>query len=436
MNLFLALLALLSPQVGRGKKAKTIPAHRLVLAASSPLFEAMLYPPTWANANAIVKEPLEIVVKDTTPEAFEGLLRCVYTDEVSVDSSNVAQYIDVGKKYQIEKLQMLCSKFMTADINMDNALELFQIAPDLLGDEEFGLEFIRENSEEVFASPGILTLNKDRFITLLKDDGLGIEEVELFNCCRKWAEAQVKAEGKDEKNVDLLQVHLKDVLPLIRFPIMDVTEIATHVATSGLLAQQDLLQLFKYVSITDEKAKGSCEVPFITKPRDGSFGGAKGSKLMDRKYKKDIVKMFGKDGKGLKFKLLYQGSKDGFTGSAFHQKCDDQGPTFTIIKAKQSGNVFGGYTDRSWAGNGKYESSSKAFVYSLVNKTGKTVKFLPSQTNNHTYCHTSYGPTWGGGHDLHVNNSMTANSNYCSPNTYVCVRACVWVCGSHFYFYI
>jgi len=53
----------------------------------------------------------------------------------------------------------------------------------------------------------------------------------------------------------------------------------------------------------------------------------------------------------------------------------------------------------------------------MNNKHGKTCKFL-AQNTNHAYCSSGYGPTWGGGHDLHVNASMTSNSNYSNPSTY------------------
>ncbi|CDW88984.1 tldc domain-containing protein [Stylonychia lemnae] len=39
-------------------------------------------------------------------------------------------------------------------------------------------------------------------------------------------------------------------------------------------------------------------------------------------------------------KLLYQGTKDGFLASSFHQKCDNQGPTISFIQSEHE-QVFG-----------------------------------------------------------------------------------------------
>ena len=44
--------------------------------------------------------------------------------------------------------------------------------------------------------------------------------------------------------------------------------------------------------------------------------------------------------------LCYRASSHGWGGSTFHSRCDNRGPTVTIIRAH--GYIFGGYTDNSW----------------------------------------------------------------------------------------
>ena len=44
--------------------------------------------------------------------------------------------------------------------------------------------------------------------------------------------------------------------------------------------------------------------------------------------------------------LCYRASVDGWKGQDFHRKCDDVGPTVTLVKCGT--NVFGGYTDKTW----------------------------------------------------------------------------------------
>ena len=46
------------------------------------------------------------------------------------------------------------------------------------------------------------------------------------------------------------------------------------------------------------------------------------------------------------WQLCYRASDDGWRAEDFHRKCDDVGPTVTLVKCES--NIFGGYTDKSW----------------------------------------------------------------------------------------
>ena len=46
------------------------------------------------------------------------------------------------------------------------------------------------------------------------------------------------------------------------------------------------------------------------------------------------------------WRLLFRASRDGFAVKTFHSKCDNQGPTLTIVKSGK--HIFGGFTELSW----------------------------------------------------------------------------------------
>ena len=50
------------------------------------------------------------------------------------------------------------------------------------------------------------------------------------------------------------------------------------------------------------------------------------------------------------WRLLFRASRDGFTASAFHSRCDNKGPTITVVNS--DGNIFGGFTENAWSGTG------------------------------------------------------------------------------------
>ena len=67
--------------------------------------------------------------------------------------------------------------------------------------------------------------------------------------------------------------------------------------------------------------------------------------------------------------------------------------------------------------SGSYKTAPRSFLFSLVNPSGlsPTMMSLRAEYQSYAiYCHTNYGPTFGGNHDLHVANAPNAGN--CSTN--------------------
>ena len=112
------------------------------------------------------------------------------------------------------------------------------------------------------------------------------------------------------------------------------------------------------------------------------------------------------------WKQLYRATRDGFSVTNFHSKCDGQSNTLTIIKST-NGNVFGGFTTKPCSGNGGYVNDPEAFIFSLINSKKTPMKFDCKNPQYAIYCHSAYGPTFGGGHDIYIcNNSNTTQPSY------------------------
>jgi len=222
----------------------------------------MLYPLDASGQPSVSADaPVQITLKNVEPESFAALLKCCYTDEADVDASNVQSLIKLASKYQVPKLKAACAELLEGDVNKDNALDLFILGPSLLGQEDFALSFIEENAEEVLASPGITRLPKDRFQVLLRSDKLAAEELSIFSAVQRWVAEQEKKAGWDRKT------EAADVLSLVRFPTMEVADIASKVATSGLLAQEQLVALLTYCAVPDRSLIPAPGFPI--QPREG-----------------------------------------------------------------------------------------------------------------------------------------------------------------------
>ena len=69
--------------------------------------------------------------------------------------------------------------------------------------------------------------------------------------------------------------------------------------------------------------------------------------------------------------LLYSTLTDEVSTVAFHRKCDNKGPTLTIVKTVD-GHIFGGYNPRSWVSESMYNECDDSFLFSLSD--GKSIK--------------------------------------------------------------
>ena len=123
--------------------------------------------------------------------------------------------------------------------------------------------------------------------------------------------------------------------------------------------------------------------------------------------------------KQVKFELLWQGSRDGFTAAKFHANCNNKGPTVTVIKSEHD-QIFGGFTSESWGfappGPAENKKDPTAFIYSL----SKEVKCAHQLNDNSIRDYSGAGPIFGynGGFcDIFINdNCDKPNYNVCNAN--------------------
>jgi len=90
--------------------------------------------------------------------------------------------------------------------------------------------------------------------------------------------------------------------------------------------------------------------------------------LITEEEKKLLQEFIGKD---KKVKLLYKASKDGDKADNFYAKCENKGPTLTLILTTNQ-RKFGGYTSLSWKrpvnDDPVYYKDENAFIFCLNKK--------------------------------------------------------------------
>jgi len=134
------------------------------------------------------------------------------------------------------------------------------------------------------------------------------------------------------------------------------------------------------------------------------------SKILKKQQHTALLKKWlSSEGRHTKLKLLYRGSRDTFSASVFHEKCDAAPSTLTIARST-NGNIFGGYSDQTWQVTNNYKQSKNCWLFSMDHKEKYPVKINAYAT----YTNSAYGPAFGSGHDLYVN--LTSNGTGCYSN--------------------
>src|SRR6185369_2547110 len=104
--------------------------------------------------------------------------------------------------------------------------------------------------------------------------------------------------------------------------------------------------------------------------------------------------LYDKDDLPYEFKLIYQGTKDGFTRSVFEKKCYNIEQTVTIIKIKDTGELVGGYNPVCW--NIKEKPLNKWYWI----ETDKSFIFkIDKEQINNSILSRVLGPQWAMIHD-------------------------------------
>ncbi|GES83691.1 BTB/POZ protein [Rhizophagus clarus] len=114
------------------------------------------------------------------------------------------------------------------------------------------------------------------------------------------------------------------------------------------------------------------------------------------------------------FKLIFRGSRDGFTPKKFHEICDNQSRTVTIVKVKDSNEILGGYNPIEWKSVYGFGITNNSFIFSFMNNNIND--HIISRVKKEVYAINywdRYGPSFGRS-DLIINGTtFNSKSNYC-----------------------
>jgi len=99
-----------------------IPAHKIILAAFSPIMKTMI------NIKMTESKSNTVNIKDIDGKTMTEILRFIYTQEVNNIKELATKLLYGAEKYQLDKLKKLCLASMIENLSVENALDYFLLA--------------------------------------------------------------------------------------------------------------------------------------------------------------------------------------------------------------------------------------------------------------------------------------------------------------------
>ncbi|XP_011495934.1 PREDICTED: kelch-like protein 18 [Ceratosolen solmsi marchali] len=197
-------------------------AHRLVLAATIPYFNAMF------TNDMIESRQKNITLQGFDSMVLEAFINYAYTGRIRITNENV-QSIMIGASFLgLQYVKTACALFLKSHLNPDNVLGIRNFA-DILGCTSLFNQcnkYINHYYIDVSQSKEFFNLSLDDLKSFISNDDLNINsEKEVFETIISWLKYDIK--GRKDK--------LSELLALVRLPLLDPEYLVDHVAKEKLI---------------------------------------------------------------------------------------------------------------------------------------------------------------------------------------------------------
>uniref|UniRef100_A0A182UYQ6 BTB domain-containing protein n=1 Tax=Anopheles merus TaxID=30066 RepID=A0A182UYQ6_ANOME len=208
-----------------------IPAHRVILAARSEYFQALLY--------GGLEETKQTEIALQVPlQPFQYLLRYIYSGSMSLKDMKDEDILDtlgLAIQYGFPSVEKAIINYLSLHVSAGNvcaildAGRLFDLA-DLLAVCD---EFVDRNAIDVLRHETFQNLTFESLCRLLDRDKFDAPEVDIFLAVHKWYQAKEDADA----------AQYKKIYDKVRFPLMSHNELVTVVRPTGVLQSDQLLNI-------------------------------------------------------------------------------------------------------------------------------------------------------------------------------------------------
>lgn len=231
------------------KVIEKIPAHKLMLASASKVFEAMFYGP-------MKRDEIEII--DASAEAFKEFLQCFYLNNVQFTEEYIPIIMYLADKYLVIECLETCTSSLKDTLKSDKICWGYKLA---IWYDQYELQLFCEhqialNAVQVFGSPDFLHCDRSVLKHILQINQMPCNETIVFDSCMAWAKTTCEEKGLDAKDPQNLRAMLGHCLYLIRFGTFTMEEFTKRTMNyNGLFTADEFADIIHSLTVKEYDAK-------------------------------------------------------------------------------------------------------------------------------------------------------------------------------------
>lgn len=232
-------------------------AHRIVLAASIPYFNAMLL-------HDLIESKQEVItINNVEAQALEQFINYSYNGKITITNENVQALLIGANFFHLKAIRAACCEYIKKRLSVHEALCVKSFAEQLMCHDLVVSvnRFVNRNFVRITQTPDFLSLTYADMADILGRDELNVDcEEQIYEAILAWIKHD------EEKRRE----HVYDLLRLVRLPLIKPVFIFDTISHEPLirsdLKSRDLLDEATYYHLLPEK-RGQFKTFVNLKPR-------------------------------------------------------------------------------------------------------------------------------------------------------------------------
>ena len=194
----------------------SVSGHRVIVAAGSPVFQAMLY------GNMRESNEKEITLPSVNTETCKALLSFMYTGKIKIDSKSCLSILEAAHYFNVTALENKCADFIASSLDVENCCTIATFANNKKFDSllEKCLSFMYSHANQVIQSPNFKGLPDELMVKFCHSSDLYVKELNLFLAVVEWYQYQKK---------EITDNIIKNIFQQIRYPLISVSDLLEKV---------------------------------------------------------------------------------------------------------------------------------------------------------------------------------------------------------------